>query len=139
MLWILIDIGPTIAQRPGATIILSSSSTILQPYSQVSLSELSTTSGLQCNGDTGSARAFWMIPDATILEDNSSPTNGFQVRSNATLTEANVELLRSAGAVISDGVFWCIVEYDSYTDMFPIWILSSSCKWIIINAFQTIQ
>ena len=115
--------------RPGATIILSSNGAILPPYSQLSITQLSSTSGLQCNGDTGASSAMWMLPDASSLEENSSSINGLQVRRITSVSNPNVELLITGTDPISTtGVFWCIVKYDNYVDMFPIWIVMDSCK-----------
>ena len=110
-------------QRPGATIVLSSSGDIVPPYTQLTSSQITVSSGLQCNGDTGSTSARWMLPDSSSL----SSVN-LVAQTNPSLANANVELLRSdpANPLGIEGVFWCVVEYSGYTDMFPVWIVENS-------------
>lgn len=122
--------APAGGSRPGASVTIGG--LVVEPYTTVTSSALS--SGIQC---TGGDDAMWILPDGMTL--TTTPSMNLMVQA----LSSGSELLKVNNAlpVGITGVFWCSVEYDTYTDIIPILIENTpsqsyhSHSFIFVNIF----
>lgn len=110
---------------------------MLESYSQIISSQLSA--GIQCNGDSSATSAMWILPNGMPLTKGTTFMN-IRAQSDDSIGQPNVKLWRidNSNPIGIQGVFWCSVEYSTYTDTIPIIIQDTPSQLDQYHSYYTL-